>query len=165
MDSSLHKKYALFFSNFGGWNCLTIEEIQNLAQEIPCHMEEEGRLIVVIMGRKCLWETLYFICKGNFSAAFRRRKKSPSLAQVEGVQVPTYYYSPSEIRAALLPYFAFSRQFPIGFAVPPSYLNPFWNRFPILKRISAFLEKRIQHWAFLSDFSDHYYLEMCRVNT
>jgi len=122
-------------------------------------LAKNGKLVLVIMPEFCAWESLYFLAKFKFPQVFRRKNKKGILANVAGKEVKTYYYSPLKMvqwaHTLKLHWIA-----PVGFFLPPSYLNPFFaNR---LKTID-FLQKRDEKASnsfHLSGLSDHYLISL-----
>lgn len=162
--TKIAQKYAsnsfdLVFSNFGGLNCLSHNELQLFFENASQILAQKGELVLVIMPKNTLWEQSYFILKGKFNSAFRR-KKELSIANVDGEKVTTYYYNPSDIERLASTGFTITTKFPIGFFVPPSYLEPFFSSKPRLVAFLNRLEKRITTFSFLSQFADHYIIHL-----
>jgi len=149
--------FDLVFSNFGGVNCIAPEDLPRLAVQLQLLLKPGGKIVLVVMGRFCWWETLYFIAKGNFKAAFRRFSSKPSLARLdENTSVNTWYFSPRQIEQ-LFPGFKTEVLTPIGFWSPPSYLDPLMVRFPGLMKMLILLEMKTRgRWAAYG--ADHYLL-------
>jgi len=145
----------LIFSNFGGLNCISPTDWKELALTLR-HLPNHARIVLVIMGRKCLWERCYFRIKPKNS--WSRRNKEAVMANVEGVKVKTWYYSPSQIKDFLKD-FKFVKSRPIGFFVPPSYLENFFTKRSGLFRLLALLDQLVGQMAFLANYSDHFYIE------
>jgi len=154
-----NEKFDLVFSNFGGLNCLSKSELEKFFQNVPSILSEKGKLALVIMPKNTLWEQFYFLAKAQFSSVFRR-KKEIALANVDGENVPTYYYNPKDIVNLSVENFVLVDQKPIGFFVPPSYLEPFFkNKKGILLFLNR-LEKGVSSWSFLSKYADHYIITL-----
>lgn len=154
-----NQKFDLIFSNFGGLNCVDATEIKQLFSDFSQLLLPNGKMVLVVMGRKCLWERMYFLLKGNSKKAFRRNSKQAIAAHIgDDTYVSTYYYSPEELQQ--LAYENFNREAlaPIGFFVPPSYLGIFFANKKSLLKILYFFEKVIFNWKYLADYSDHYLL-------
>jgi ubiquinone/menaquinone biosynthesis C-methylase UbiE len=147
--------FDIIFSNFGGLNCLSEIELLYFFQNSIDILKPNGKIMLVVMPKNALWERLYFIAKFNFKAVFRRLKKS-TLANVDGEVVPTYYYNPKRIKKIANHPYDFCAQYPIGFFIPPSYLEPFIKRHALILSILNYLEKKIKRLSFLAKFSDHY---------
>lgn len=149
------EKYDLLFSNFGGLNCLSPEELTLFFKTAPHFLKEKGKMVLVLMPKNTIWEQFYFLTKGNWNKAFRRKKKLV-LANVDGEKIPTYYYNPKEIVHLTEEKLECIEYKPIGFFIPPSYLEPFFtNKKGFLKLLKK-LELRIRNFSFLSKYADHY---------
>ena len=149
------KKFDLILSNFGGLNCLDKNELSHLLNSVCTILSEKGKLILVIMPKNTLWEKVYFILKGKFKTAFRRTKKV-AFANVDGISVPTYYYNPKDIVNLSKSNFDCLAIKPVGFFIPPSYLEPFFKNKKGFLRLLNSLESKIKNWSFLSKYADHY---------
>lgn len=153
--------FEAVFSNFGGLNCLSPRAMSQLSEDAAGVLRPGGRLMVVMIGRFCWWETLYFLLKGQWRTAFRRWSRGPVSARLDAdTTVDTWYYSPAEM-ARLFPQFKVTATAPVGFWVPPSYLDPLMGRFPGLLRVLG----RLEQWAtgrWLAWGSDHYWLVLER---
>jgi len=153
------EKFDMIFSNFGGLNCLTKSELElflNSAKEL---LSDNGNMCLVIMPKNTLWELLYFFLKLDFKNAFRR-KREVVFANVEGEKVATYYYNPKDIVHLCQSNFEIVETKPIGFFIPPSYLEPFFkNKKSLLYGLDT-LENKIRNWSFLSKFADHYIITL-----
>lgn len=154
-DLCIDKKFDILFSNFGGLNCLTKTELELFFKNSTEKLTEKGKLILVIMPKNTLWERIYFLAKGKIKSAFRRAKKV-AIATVDGVSVPTYYYNPDDIIKLAEREFDVLGTNPIGFFIPPSYLEPFFKENKKLLSILSKAENRIKNWSFLSKYADHY---------
>ena len=126
----VEKPFDLIFSNFGGLNCVSPNELRDLTPKLSKNLSSNGRLVFVLMSRFCWWETLYFLVKGNWTQAWRRQSKTPIEAPLaEGVTAQTWYYSPLGLSKLLKNNFSSEQQRPIGFFLPPSYLDNAFKRF------------------------------------
>lgn len=150
-----NERFDLIFSNFGGLNCLSKVELESFFISAAQLLNEKGKLVIVIMPKDTLWEQLYFLWKGKFKSVFRRKKES-IIANVDGENVITYYYNPKEILTLASNYFRFQQQNPIGFFIPPSYLEPFFKNKTRLISIVNTLERKITTCRFLAKYADHY---------
>lgn len=150
-----NQKFDLLFSNFGGLNCLKKIELELFFENISNIISEKGKLVLVLMPKNTLWEQLYFLLKFDFKNVFRR-KKTIAIANVDGESVVTYYYNPKEIVHLANKDFELSIAKPIGFFVPPSYLEPFFKNKSYVIKCLTFFENRIKNCALLSKYADHY---------
>jgi ubiquinone/menaquinone biosynthesis C-methylase UbiE len=151
------KNFDLIFSNFGGLNCLSKSELDNFISNSTNILSEKGKLILVIMPKNTLWEQLYFMLKGKFKSAFRR-KKAKAIANVDGENVLTYYYNPKDVVSLSNTNFELIETKPIGFFIPPSYLEPFFKNKKKLLNSLNWLESKFKDCSFLSKYADHYIL-------
>lgn len=151
------KKFDLIFSNFGGLNCLSKEELKNFIETSTSILKSEGKLVFVIMPKHCLWEQFYFLIKGEFKKVKRRKSKEAINANVEGISVPTWYYNPSEIKEIANKNFALELLKPIGISIPPSYLEPYFSSKKSFLKLMINLEKRLSS-SFWSKYADHYFI-------
>jgi len=153
------QEFDLIFSNFGGLNCLSKPELKQFFEDSETILAHKGTLILVIMPKNTFWEQLYFLVKAQFSSVFRRKKESV-LAEVDGEKVRTYYYNPKDIVNLAGNSFKCVSQKPIGFFVPPSYLEPFFRNKNRLLRLLNSMENLISGWSFLSKRADHYIITL-----
>lgn len=151
----------LVFSNFGGLNCLSPDELKKLALSLQKRIKIGARLALVIMGRQCLWEQFYFRIKRD-ARSTRRKNKDGVSTQIEGTNFLTWYYSPQEISTIFGDAFYVRKIEPIGLCIPPSYLEPFLTSKPILLRLLNIAEKLFAHGRWLADYADHYWIELER---
>jgi len=147
--------HPFIFSNFGGLNCLSPADLLRCGTSIAHLLSPEGCFIAVVMGRFCWQESLYFLLKGRFSTAFRRLRRGAVSARLnEASVVNTWYYTPDEF-SRFFPDMEVMMLHPVGFWLPPSYLDGAFRRWPRLLQALNWLEMKWQHryWA---RGSDHY---------
>lgn len=146
-------RYDLILSNFGGLNCLSPDELRSFSAALPQLLQADGLFIAVVMGRFCWWETFYFLWKRRLSAAFRRFNGGPVSARLDELStLPVWYYSPAEFRR-LFPLLDVKTIQPVGFWLPPSYLDSWFARHPRLLQVLDFLEQKCRGrlWAWGAD--------------
>lgn len=151
--------FDLIFSNFGGLNCLSKTELQEFFKNSGNLLSDKGKMILVIMPKNTIWEQFYFLAKAEFSKVFRR-KKELAIANVDGEKVPTFYYNPKDIVNLAKHDFELIDYKPIGFFVPPSYLEPFFKNKKGLLHFLNRLENEIKNWSLLSKYADHYIITL-----
>ena len=149
------ENYDLLFSNFGGLNCLSKQELETFFSDVNKQLPAHGRMILVIMGKKCLWDRMFLILKGKWKERNRRNTESFIDVNVDQVPVKTWYYSPKELKNLAGSQFESEGIYPIGLLVPPSYLA---SRFANKKGLMKFLEflDRLLSFRFLANYADHY---------
>jgi ubiquinone/menaquinone biosynthesis C-methylase UbiE len=154
------EKFDLVFSNFGGLNCIAPEQLQDLFHNLSKLLKPNGRFIAVIMPRFCLQESLYFLLKFQFDKVLRRRKKTALKANVSGKLQNTWYYNPIELKRLAGSQFQQSGLQPIGFFLPPSYLEPTVHSKKVLLKTLNQLEGLIKPMNWLAPASDHYLIDL-----
>ncbi len=159
-ETLFDKKFDLIFSNFGGLNCINPEALQKLLEKLPKVLSPKGRFIAVIMPKFCLWESIYFTLRFQGKNIFRRWTSRDVPANLDGAVVKTWYYRPSQIRRWSAENFATVTRQPIGFALPPSYLEKFFSRHKrFLFGLNA-IERKLFRLAFLSGMADHFIIDL-----
>ena len=152
--------FDLIWSNFGGLNCLSPTDLRKLNDDLCRIISPQGTLIAIVMGRFCLWETVCFLLKGKPRQAFRRLKKEAVTAPTGAPDsfVNTWYYTPAEMQK-LFPNFTITHLQPVGFWLPPSYLDSFFQRFPRFLRVLNLLERHISR-SWMAWGADHFYVRL-----
>jgi ubiquinone/menaquinone biosynthesis C-methylase UbiE len=158
-NENFEHKFDLIFSNFGGLNCVDRSGLEKFSHSIKKYLNNSGRLIFIIMSDSCIWEKFYFLIKMKFKESRRRKIKSGIQVNLNGSSVKTYYYSPKEVEKIFSHSFNILSQKPIGFFIPPSYLEKFFRHksktFNFLKN----LESIFSNFSFLSSYSDHFLVD------
>ncbi|GAB4489878.1 MAG: class I SAM-dependent methyltransferase [Saprospiraceae bacterium] len=154
------QQFDLVFSNFGGLNCASPEDLKKLSLDLQKLIAPGGQFVAVVMSRFCWQETLYFLLKGKPREAFRRLSRKPVNARLdEPTTVPTWYFSPNEFQSLFQTKDqkpkTKGRVWPVGFWLPPSYLNPFFEKYPRLLGFLNFLEKNFAP-TWLASAADHF---------
>ncbi|TND09033.1 MAG: type 11 methyltransferase [Bacteroidetes bacterium] len=155
--------FDCIFSNFGGLNCIDYAAVKKLADDSAILLRPGGRFIAVIMGKNCSWEKFYFRLKGDRENRLRRKKNGGAEVMIGEEKFTTWYYSPAEIREAFSKQFAFADNIPVGWALPPSYLEP---RFKNKKNLLAFLhgiENMCSPFSFAVNRADHFLIDFGRT--
>lgn len=153
-------QYDVIFSNFGGLNCLYTKELQSFLENAPRLLAPKGRLILVIMGKKCAWDWLYMLLKGKINARNRRNSEESVGVTLDSVIVQSMYYTPKEI-STFAKEFQVERTRPIGLFVPPSYLAPTFENRPYVFGLFKFLDS-IFSFRWLSNHADHYFISLVK---
>jgi len=154
LDALDHSEgFDAIVSNFGALNCAP-----SLAPlgVIGCrHLRAGGAVAIGLMGRSCLWETAYFIARGDREKAARRRAATAELP-VAGIDVPTFYHRTSDVGASLGEGFVRDSVIGIGVMVPPPYLEPRWRQVPaVLRRAAAGIDRIAGSWPLVNQLGDH----------
>lgn len=154
-------QYDLIFSNFGGLNCANKEQLKNLAKEATRLLRPGGKFIAVIMGKKCLSESVYFSLK-NKKVSNRRNTSNAVSATISGQTFPVWYYSPDEIIMLMKPWLNDATHKPVGLVIPPSFLNKYFERSNLITRLAGKLEQFTPNLPVFSDYADHYLIELTK---
>lgn len=158
------KEFDLVFSNFGGLNCLSPEEIAYFFQiQLPSLLKPNGRFVGVIMPQFSLFESLYFFLSLQWKKVFRRLSRKGIEAKLnENISVITWYYSTKKVQKYLSNGLQIIHQQPIGFFLPPSYLNTTFEKRPKWFKQMEKWEQWAINTPYLANFSDHYLIEIKR---
>lgn len=154
--------FDLVVSDFGVLNCLAPDDVRALATAAATWVRRGGRMILVVMPRLCLWETLYFTVRGPRGEAFRRTRPGPVEAHITGATVPVWYHPAAAVRDAFAPAFEPIAVRPVGVAVPPSLLAAFCDRHRHVFTVLRWLEGALQQVPWCTGIADHYLLDLCR---
>lgn len=140
-------------SNFGALNC--VPSLDGLGDIARRHLRLGGAIILGLIGRNCLWETLYFTVRGERDKAARRRSGQVSVP-VAGIDVPTFYHRHADVRDCLGAGFSLDRARGIGVMVPPPYLEPRWQQAPaIIRRAAVGFDHLTAGWPLINRLGDH----------
>lgn len=140
-------------SNFSPLNC--VEDLEPVAESLGRLIRPDGKLVLCVMTRFCLWETLWYPLTSQLYKAARRWRKANVTATVSSSgEFDVFYHSAGEIEAALS---AFRRvgDRGVGIFVPPSYLEPWAERFPRTVKICAAIDRVINRWPLFRSIGDH----------
>jgi ubiquinone/menaquinone biosynthesis C-methylase UbiE len=140
-------------SNFGALNCApSLDALGVIGRH---HLRPGGAVVAGLIGRSCLWETVYFTLRGERAKAARRRAATASLP-VAGVDVPTFYHRRRDVASALGPGFSCVSTIGIGVLVPPPYLEPRWQQLPRgIRSAIAGADRLVAGWPLLNQLGDH----------
>ena len=157
--------FDLVFSNFGGLNCISPGAFCQVASDLGELVPVGGHFVGVIMPRACHWETLYFLAKGKFREGFRRRQAGPVSAALGGGQfVDTWYYNPQAVADWFGEGWRLLGLRPIGYFIPPSFMEPFFQQRPHwLRKLAAWDQKGKEH-SKRARFSDHFLIHLQRTS-
>ncbi len=143
-------------SNFGAFNC--VQDLRSAASDLARLVRPGGKFVLCLIGRFCLWETVWHLIHARPGKAFRRlRAGSRGLAASlkTGFQVPVFYPSISSLVAAFRRDFGLVSFRSVGVLVPPSYLEQWaMSRREVFERM-ALLDDRVGQWPVLRGIGDH----------
>ena len=120
--------YDCIFSNFAGLNCTgKLEQVLNRFDTL---LKPGGVVVLVILPRYCLWESL-LVFRGKFKTATRRFFSSAGRkAYIDDTLFRCWYYSPGFVKRIMKEKYNLLGLEGLCTIVPPSYLDKFPERFP-----------------------------------
>lgn len=151
-----NRKVDVIFSNFAGLNCVDKEGLEKLNRDFASLLAPNGQLIMVLLGKHCWMEQLYFRLKGQPEKAKRRLNVDMVQLGKDEVQ-PTYCYSVQETKEMFSAFECIAHK-PIGIAIPPSYLEPIIKKLPFLVPIVQLAEYLLGNISLFSNYADHTFL-------
>lgn len=155
LDKLEVKQFDYIFSNFGGLNCT--DDLSNVFQYFSQLLTPQGKVTLVIIPPVCPWE-LALMFKGNFKTAFRRLRTGGVMANVEGINFKTNYFSVSDTIKSLGADFRAIEIQGLASISPPPYMINFPVRFPRLYRGLTSLDKMVSHVYPFNRWADHFIL-------
>ncbi|WP_242157707.1 class I SAM-dependent methyltransferase [Aestuariivivens sediminis] len=156
---SPEKKYDILFSNFGGLNCLSPSELKQFYQTSRKLLKDDGKMIHIIMSKCCIWDNIYLFFKGKWKSLFRRNTTNPVAVNINGCSIRTWYYNPSDIVSYTRDVFNLETYYPIGFCIPPSYLEHFFSKKKSVLLLLVWLDRHLQ-FSIISKYADHFIISL-----
>ena len=118
-------------SNFAGLNCNS--DLSSLAYDLAHLVKERSKMLLCLFGRLCLWETFWFLSRGDVPKALRRFRCGGRSAVLSARAETTVWYHPlRHLRKVFSPYFRLVDWKGVGVLVPPSYLEFVAKKYPNL---------------------------------
>ena len=140
-------------SNFGAMNC--VADVIAVAKNLARFVRPGGNVALCVLGRFCLWETLWYLAAADLGKAFRRWDDGAEATLGSGSSFAVYYPSVREIRNAFEPRFRLKSVRGIGVCVPPSYAEGMVRSFPRVTKALAGLDQHVGSWVGLRGLADH----------
>jgi 2-polyprenyl-3-methyl-5-hydroxy-6-metoxy-1,4-benzoquinol methylase len=148
------------FSNFSGLNC--VANIDDVARQLSAMVKPGAPMLLCLSTRVCLWETLWFLSRGELRKAFRRWK-GHAAATLGGFDVEVQYPTVRSLRKSFSPFFVLRGWTGVGIAVPPSYLEHLARRHPGILHWLGTIDERISAWPGFRGIGDHVLLRFERT--
>ncbi len=145
------------YSNFGPLNCTSNWKL--LADFLAEKTTSQAFLAFGVMGRFCLWETIWHGFHLDWRTASRRWSGEHTAVLKDTLPFPVFYPSPQVLSQAFAPVFVPVRKLGLGVFLPPSDSFPVIEKRPTLMKLLMTLET---HFA-PSAFADHYWLELSKI--
>ncbi|MBZ5497282.1 MAG: class I SAM-dependent methyltransferase [Acidobacteriia bacterium] len=146
-------KFDGALSNFGGLNC--VSDLGPLAGMLAQRIRPGGHLIMVLMGRWCFWEILWYMLRLQPQVAFRRRLQGGRAARIGNGSIGVWYPSVGTLRRIFSPQFRLRRLLGLGVFLPPSYLQEAITRRRHLHHLLRRLETLTAATWIFGRFGDH----------
>lgn len=158
-------KYDLIFSNFGGLNCLDEKALKDMFVQANELLNDGGYFVAVVMGRFCLIETLFYLAKRQWAKSWRRLNRKGLEASIGNqASIKTYYYSPSQFFRFARPGFRRQQTSPVGFFLPPSYLDHLFSPNSKILRMLNWLERKIFNLSIFANAADHFLIALKKAD-
>jgi ubiquinone/menaquinone biosynthesis C-methylase UbiE len=153
-DVSFTTQFDGALSNFAGLNC--VAELSAVARDLAMLLKPGARAVLCLFGRLCAWEVVWYLGHGNPVKAFRRLRSGDSLVKLaNGAAVSVRYFSVRELCHRFSPHFRLESWKGVGVAVPPSYMEPWAQRFPRALNLAAYIDQWLGRWPPTRAMSDH----------
>jgi len=152
---TLHSKgpYDCLFSNFAGLNCTG--DLRQVLQSFEGLLKPDGIVVLVILPKFCLWESL-LVFRGRFKTAFRRFFSDQGRsAKIDRTHFTCWYYNPRFIRHILKDKFSVLELEGLCTVVPPSYIELFPAKYPVVYGWLCKIEARLKNkwpWKTIGDY-------------
>jgi ubiquinone/menaquinone biosynthesis C-methylase UbiE len=153
--------YDGVFSNFGGLNC--VPDLALVAKNLARLTRVGAHVILCLANRTCLWELVWYCCKGNWQKATRRFSDGVIARIAEQAAVHVQYPTVRTMRKIFSPEFQLRKVKGVGVTVPPSYLESLALRFPNALGACVEADRLLSHWPLARSLADHVFLHFERV--
>lgn len=150
------RQFDMVFSNFAGLNCVNTAALKKLNNDFCELLKPGGKLIIVLLGKKCWVERVFFTLKGEHEKARRRLQEATARLSHMATQ-QTFCYDAKEV-VQLFPDFTLTEKKPVGLFIPPSYLEPLVKRNRFLLPLIRFAEWMAGGLNTFSDYADHTFI-------
>jgi SAM-dependent methyltransferase len=141
-------------SDFGALNC--VADLRTVRDRLGSLIRPGGYLALCVLGRFCLWESVWYLLHGKPRKAFRRWRSG---RLTSSLRIQVHHFSVRQIEGAFCPEFTLMDWRGIGVSVPPSYIT----RVPdgLLRAFGGF-DRGVAHWPLMRAIADHRLLVFVR---
>jgi ubiquinone/menaquinone biosynthesis C-methylase UbiE len=161
-DASFTTQFDGVLSNFAGLNC--VADLSAVARDLATLLKPGARAVLCLFGRVCAWEVLWYLGHGNPGKAFRRLRPGSRLVKLtEGAAVRMRYFPVRELCRRFSPHFRLNSWKGVGVAVPPSYIEPWAQRFPKVLNLAAYIDPWLGGCPLMRAMSDHVLITLERT--
>ncbi len=130
LDQLDGETFDCIYSNLGPLNC--VPNVATVARACANLLEPGGLMITSVIGRRCPWETLYFLSRRDPGRARRRGRQGAVPVSLNGHTVWTRYFTPREFFREFANHFELIRYRALGLFLPPPYLIHAYERYKAL---------------------------------
>lgn len=149
-------------SNFSGLNC--IPDLSFLADDLAQLVKEPSSMVLCLFGRFCIWETFWYLSRGNIRKATRRFAQEGSSAALSArSKTNVWYHSVRKLKKAFAPHFRLLRWKGVGITVPPSYLDFLATRYPQSFHLASQIDPWLGNCPAFRAMADHMLLTFERT--
>jgi hypothetical protein len=143
-------------SSMGGVNCLS--DLTQITRQLPVLLNPGAIVVWVVLPPLCLWELLAI--GRDPKVALRRWQRHGALANIEGISVPTYYYTPRQVERAFGPDFHRLSLAGLSVFTPPADHKTFPSHHPRLYRWLCRLDERCSDWPIINQCGDFFIITL-----
>jgi hypothetical protein len=149
------------YSSLGALNCTP--DLGRVAAALSRLVRPGGPVVLSLLGKYCLWETLWYLASGRPRLAFRRWSgKARGTAVAGGPGLTVYYWPVSEIEGQLGAYFDVVERRALPWVLPPTYAAAWLKgRRRLFSLLDALERRTSRRWPFYS-LGDHVHLILSR---
>lgn len=152
------------FSNFGAINC--VENLRKLATDLARLLKPGAPVLLCWMGPYCAWEQAWYLLHGRRDEAFRRLQHGGVSARIaDGASIHIRYPSVEFLTRIFAPEFRVKSIRGIGVAVPPSYLEDWAQRHPLLLQLCEQADSWLARCPGTRILGDHVLVRLEREST
>lgn len=151
------RQFEGIVSNFAGLNCVAPADMAGVAKQFYQLLKPGGYFAVVLFGKYCLWETMYYLLKAKPREAFRRWTNKEVMVPLSAhVQQPVYYYSINTFARLMKPLQLIEKR-PVGLCIPPSWMEGYMKQHRRFFQTLVQWEERTGNAVF-TQLADHVFL-------
>lgn len=152
------RRFNCIVSNFAGLNCVSPAAMKKLSNQLQSLLQPGGYLAIVVFGKYCLWDTLYYLLKARPGQAFRRWSNKEVLVPLSPeVSQPVYYYSIKTFARLWAPLRLIEKK-PVGLCIPPSWLEGYMQQHPRFFQTLVQWEEKLGSTSLFTSMADHAFL-------
>jgi SAM-dependent methyltransferase len=151
---SVEERFDGAVSDFGALNC--VADLGALCEPLAKAIAPGGSMVICVMGRFCLTETVWYLLHGDIRKAVRRWKGSAQ----SSLGVKVFYPTVKEIAVAFSPSFRLVSTAGVGVLVPPSYIRILPSA---VLRVFDRIDRYLAVWPPFRALADHRVLVFRRI--